>query len=100
MYMAPKNTTGREYLLTEGISFRKKRMIIIQTWLFLEALSMIGILVGFVNVVNFAMSPLLQEAIIHQAISKDPDVAHLYSRQHVALWSWVLCGIFAIGLGI
>ena len=75
-------------------------MIIIQTWLFLEAICMIGILVGFVNVVNFAMSPLLQEAIIHQAISKDPDVAHLYSRQHVALWSWVLCGIFAIGLGI
>ena len=60
---------------------------------------MIGIFVGLILVVKFATSPQLQEAIIDQAIANDPDVAHLYNRHHVAIWSWVLSGVFAFGLG-
>ena len=60
---------------------------------------MIGIFVGLILVVKFATSPQLQEAIINQAITNDPDVAHLYNRHHVALWSWLLSGVFAFGLG-
>ena len=60
---------------------------------------MIGIFIGLVLVVKFATSPQLQEAIIDQAITNDPDVAHLYNRHHVALWSWLLSGVFAFGLG-
>ena len=81
------------------ISFRKNRVLIILAWLLLEALCMIGILVGLVLVVKFATSPELQEAIIDQAIAKDPDVANLYNRHHVAIWSWLLSGVFAFGLG-
>ena len=60
---------------------------------------MIGIFVGLVLVVKFATSPQLQEAIIDQAITNDPDVAHLYNRHHVAIWSWLLSGVFTFGLG-
>ena len=59
---------------------------------------MVGILIGLILVTTFATSTELQEAIIHKAITNNPDIAPLYNRAQVALWSWLLFGLFAAGL--
>ena len=59
---------------------------------------MVGILVGLILVTTFATSTELQEAIIHKAITNDPDIAPLYNREQVSVLSWILFGVFVVGL--